>query len=133
MRTCDEGAQLGHLGCRRQSAARELCQDNARRLGLDGIVVAEPTAVPAEVRFDLIVSNPPIRIGKSALHTLLADWLDRLEDTGRAELVVQKNLGSDSLARWLNERGWPTERLVSRAGYRVLIVRARTSEVSMAT
>lgn len=104
--------------------ARDLCAANAKRLGLN-ITVAAPEDVPAEIRFDLVVSNPPIRIGKKNLHALLEQWLDRLAPDGRAELVVQKHLGSDSLQRWLNEQGWPTERLTSRSGYRVLVSQAR--------
>jgi 16S rRNA (guanine1207-N2)-methyltransferase len=82
--------------------------------------------VPAATRFAAIWSNPPIRIGKPALHELLTAWLSRLSPGGRAHLVVQKNLGSDSLQRWLESQGWPAERVTSRAGYRVLAVDART-------
>ena len=83
-----------------------------------------------DVRFDLIVSNPPIRIGKRALHELLALWLDRLTPTGRAWLVVQKHLGSDSLATWMTEQGWATTRLGSRKGFRILEVHARQESAS---
>ena len=55
------------------------------------------------MRFDLIWSNPPIRVGKAALHDLLGTWLPRLTEEGEAYLVVQKNLGADSLQRWLRE------------------------------
>lgn len=106
--------------------ARDLCAANARRLGNARIHVAAPDAVPPEVRFDLIWSNPPIRIGKAALHELLISWLDRLTPNGHAVLVVHKHLGSDSLHRWLDESGWPTTRLASVKGYRVLQV-ARSS------
>lgn len=104
--------------------ARTLCAGNAERLGLT-VHVSAPDEVPDHVTFDLIVSNPPIRIGKTALHDLLERWLSRLTPHGHAELVVQKHLGSDSLARWLNAHGWPTERLLSRGGYRILVVRSR--------
>jgi 16S rRNA (guanine1207-N2)-methyltransferase len=112
--------------------AVELCSANAAAAGVGGAVrasVARPSHpwgdVPAEVSFDVIWSNPPVRIGKVALHDLLARWLDRLAPGGRAWLVVQKHLGSDSLHRWLAESGWPTERVAARAGYRLLEVRAR--------
>jgi 16S rRNA (guanine1207-N2)-methyltransferase len=82
--------------------------------------------VPEEVRFAAIWSNPPIRIGKQALHELLLRWLARLTERGAAIMVVQKNLGSDSLQRWLTESGWPTERLTSRHGFRVLRTRRVT-------
>jgi 16S rRNA (guanine1207-N2)-methyltransferase len=98
-----------------------LCARNAEANGVaDQVRVAEPADVPTDVRFDQIWSNPPIRVGKAMLHQLLSDWLGRLAAGGEALLVVQKNLGADSLARWLAEAGWPTERLGSRMGYRLL-------------
>ena len=102
--------------------ALELTADNAARLGL-AVRSVRPEQVPHDVRFDAIWSNPPIRIGKRALHELLARWLGRLTDDGVAHLVVSKNLGSDSLQRWLIEQGWPTERAASEQGFRVLTVR----------
>ena len=77
---------------------------------------------PGDV-YDEIWSNPPIRIGKEALHELLLTWLPRLAPGGRAVMVVGKNLGADSLQRWLGEQGWPTERLASAKGFRVLASR----------
>ena len=73
--------------------------------------------------YDLIWSNPPIRIGKDALHQMLTTWLGRLAPGAAAYLVVQRNLGSDSLQRWLAETGWQAERFAARVGYRVLEVR----------
>ena len=66
--------------------------------------------------YDEIWSNPPIRIGKEALHELLLTWLPRLAPGGRAVMVVGKNLGADSLQRWLGEQGYPTERRRERQG-----------------
>ena len=100
-------------------------RDNAQAAGLDNVRFSLGEDVPDGIRFTAIWSNPPIRIGKQALHRLLATWLARLSPGGRAHLVVQKNLGSDSLQRWLREQGWAAERLTSRAGYRVLAVDAR--------
>lgn len=78
---------------------------------------------PEDAVYDEIWSNPPIRIGKKALHELLLTWLPRLKPGGAAYLVVSKNLGADSLATWLIEQGWPTEKLASAKGFRVLKVR----------
>ena len=103
--------------------ALQLAGANATRLGLANVRAATPQDVPASVVFAEIWSNPPIRIGKAALHELLLDWLTRLAPSGRAWLVVQKHLGSDSLAAWLNEAGFVAARRVSRRGYRVLEVR----------
>lgn len=100
--------------------ARELTALNAARNGAGNIRVAVPAEVPDEVRFAAIWSNPPIRIGKAALHDLLSLWLPRLADDGTATLVVQKHLGADSLQDWLGRQGFPTERIASRQGFRVL-------------
>jgi 16S rRNA (guanine1207-N2)-methyltransferase len=105
--------------------ARELCAANAAAAGATNVRVHHPDEVPAGVRFARIASNPPIRVGKEALHELLARWLGRLRPDGEAYLVVQKHLGSDSLQRWLIEQGWPTDRIASRRAFRVLRCRPR--------
>ena len=98
-----------------------LANENAAALGIaDRFTACLPDAVDPAARFDEIWSNPPIRIGKEALHELLLQWLPRLAPGGRAVLVVGKNLGADSLQRWLGEQGYPTARLASAKGFRVL-------------
>jgi 16S rRNA (guanine1207-N2)-methyltransferase len=97
--------------------ALDLVRRNAADLGLN-----IKTEVPEQVRFTEIWSNPPIRVGKEELHSLLDRWLPRLTDDGVAWLVVSRNLGADSLQRWLIERGWVADRHASQKGYRVLRV-----------
>ena len=98
-----------------------LANENAERLGVaDRFRAVLPEEVDPEASYDEIWSNPPIRVGKDALHDLLLQWLPRLRPEGRAVLVVGKNLGSDSLSRWLGEQGYPTERVASAKGFRVL-------------
>jgi 16S rRNA (guanine1207-N2)-methyltransferase len=104
--------------------ARSLTERNAAANGIVNVTAVAPDdPVATGARYDLIWSNPPIRIGKAALHELLLTWLDRLADDGRAVLVVHKHLGSDSLQRWLTEHSWPTDRIASSKGYRLLRVR----------
>jgi len=106
-----------------------LARDNAKALGIEDFHAVRPEEVPAEVRFTAIWSNPPIRVGKAALHEMLTTWLPRLETGGTAYLVVQKNLGADSLQRWLTERLDPGElavdRYASARGFRLLSVRRK--------
>ncbi len=78
-------------------------------------------------RFDVIWSNPPVRIGKQALHTLLSDWLSLLSVQGVAYLVVQKNLGADSLTVWLRDQGWDAVKIASKKGFRIIEVSAASS------
>ncbi|WP_018156337.1 class I SAM-dependent methyltransferase [Demetria terragena] len=109
--------------------ALDLMRGNAARLGTDRVRSVRAEEVPVEVRFDEIWSNPPIRVGKQVLHDLLRAWLPRLSPTGVAHLVVQKNLGSDSLQTWIGtelsaevEGGLRVEREANRKGFRVLRV-----------
>jgi 16S rRNA (guanine1207-N2)-methyltransferase len=98
-----------------------LANENAAALGVsDRYTAVTPDQVPPGMTFDEIWSNPPIRIGKAALHELLTTWLARLAPRGRAVMVVGKNLGADSLQRWLGELGYPTGRIASAKGFRVL-------------
>ena len=105
--------------------ALDLTRRNAGALDLPGVRAATADEVPGDVRFDLVWSNPPIRVGKAALHDLLRTWLPRLAPGGEAYLVVQRNLGSDSLQRWVvDELAMPCERHTSSKGFRVLRVGA---------
>lgn len=105
-----------------------LCRANAEAAGCTNVrALLVPTddplaGIPEDVAVDGIWSNPPIRVGKAALHDLLTAALGRLAPEGSAHLVVQKHLGADSLQRWLQARGWACERRASRAGYRLLDV-----------
>lgn len=103
--------------------ALELTRLNAERYGVaDRVQALLPDDVPTNTTYNEVWSNPPIRIGKAALHELLLRWLPRLTPEGAAFLVVGKNLGGDSLQRWLNEQGFPTTKLASAKGFRVLKV-----------
>jgi len=104
--------------------AVRLTRENAAALGLTRVRAVTPDEVPVALRFDQLWSNPPIRIGKDALHSLLMTWLPRLVPGGRAVMVVGKNLGADSLQRWLDQQGYPTVRVASAKGFRVLETRA---------
>ena len=115
------------------SRARELCRANAQRNEIDNVTVAHPDEVPPDVRFDAIWSNPPIRIGKQALHELLLHWLARLQPGAQAHLVVQKHLGADSLQRWLNDNSLPTDRIATGAGFRVLRIGPATTSATSPT
>jgi 16S rRNA (guanine1207-N2)-methyltransferase len=115
------GSESGVTGVEVNQRAVLLANQNATALGLqDRFIACDPAIVPEDVRVDEIWSNPPIRIGKHALHHLLLHWFARLRPDGRAVMVVGKNLGADSLQAWLTDRGYPTTRLASAKGFRVL-------------
>lgn len=103
----------------------DLTQKNAVRLGRENINVRKPEDIDPDLRFDIIWTNPPIRVGKAELHAILSTWLPRLNSNGQAYLVVAKHLGADSLEKWLATE-FATTHTVSRAdtrkGFRVIKV-----------
>lgn len=134
-RVLDLGCGVGTIAVGLALASPEVCVDavdvNARAVELtnlnaarhkvaDRVKASAPELIPPETSYDEIWSNPPIRIGKEALHELLLTWLARLRPGGVAYLVVGKNLGGDSLQRWLSDQGYPTDRMASAKGFRVL-------------
>ena len=106
--------------------ALELCARNAATAGLSNVRCVTPDDPSVPPRLAGIWSNPPVRIGKAALHDLLSAWLGRLSGDGscggQAYLVAGRNLGADSLHRWLAEQGWLVIRRAARSGYRLLQV-----------
>jgi 16S rRNA G1207 methylase RsmC len=105
--------------------ALDLTRRNAARLELGHVTAVRPEDVPDDVRFAAIWSNPPIRVGKETLHAMLRQWLHRLVPGGEAYLVVAKNLGSDSLLRWLAtelDGVASVDRVATDRGFRVLRV-----------
>jgi 16S rRNA (guanine1207-N2)-methyltransferase len=115
--------------------ALDLVRRNAADLGLDNVNAVLPDDVPDDVRFRTIRSNPPIRVGKHELHGLLERWIPRLDERADAWLVVQRNLGSDSLQRWLAatlDRRFSVHRAATARGFRVLRVRRHGSPPSEA-
>jgi len=108
--------------------ALDLVRRNAKVMGLTNVNAVLPQDVPPDVTFMTIWSNPPIRVGKNELHAMLEQWLPRLQPGSDAWLVVQKNLGSDSLHRWMDDTFASTltvSRAATNKGYRVLRVRKR--------
>ena len=106
----------------------DLVRRNALSMGLTNLNAVLPADVPADVTFMTIWSNPPIRVGKNELHNLLSTWLPRLDQATDAWLVVARNLGSDSLQRWI-EAEFASVLTVTRValnkGFRVMRVRKR--------
>jgi len=100
--------------------AVRLTAANAAALGVaDRLHAAVPDEVTA-TEFTQIWTNPPVHVGKPAMHGILLRWLPKLLPGGTATLVIGRHLGGDSLQRWLTEQGYPCERIGSAKGFRVL-------------
>lgn len=121
----DAGTDLTVWALDVNERALDLTRANAESLGLTGIRPVFAEDVPADLGFDMIWSNPPIRVGKDVLHGLLETWLPRLNPGGSAWLVVAKKLGADSLLTWMRDmlgEGWDVRREANSKGFRILVV-----------
>ena len=54
-------------------------------------------------KYDYIVSNPPIRIGKQKLYEIVMNAKEHLKENGEVWLVVRKDKGADSMVRDMKE------------------------------
>ena len=95
-----------------------------------------PLATASDFALDTLVRQPGLVDARHApppppsldpadpegANAMLRRWLRHLTPTGRAHLVIGRNLGADSVARRLRADGWHVERHGSRAGYRILTV-----------
>jgi 16S rRNA G1207 methylase RsmC len=103
----------------------ELTRANASALGLTNIRACLPEDIPTELEFSGIWSNPPIRVGKTELHSILLTWLPRLQAECESYLVVAKDLGADSLLKWLQSElpdEFDAQRIDTEKGFRILRV-----------
>lgn len=107
--------------------ALELTLMNAQRLGLKNVTASTPDALEESIRFETIWSNPPIRVGKAELHSMMQRWIPRLASGGTAYLVVAKHLGAESLEKWLRIEfagSHSVRRSATRRGFRIIAVTA---------
>lgn len=54
-------------------------------------------------KYDYIVTNPPIRVGKTILYKILFEVKEHLNDNGRMYLVINKDQGAKSLVKDLEK------------------------------
>ena len=109
--------------------ALDLLRTTAASLGLDRVHASQPDGIPEDVRFDAIWSNPPIRVGKAALHDLMLTWLPRLAP-GRRGLPRGAEEPRLGLAAALADRAarpeaYAVSRFTSDKGFRILEVERR--------
>ena len=125
----DVGCGYGVISCvladkfpNANERARGLASKNAtRNIGQDRISIQSPEEVDDTLAVDLIVSNPPVRIGKEGMHELIRGWTTTLKADGQMWLVIAKNLGGDSTAAYLEkELGMIVVRVASKKGFRIL-------------
>lgn len=70
-----------------------------------------------EGKYDIIITNPPIRIGKEKLLEILIGAFDHLEDNGLLYYVIRKDQGALSIKKILEENSINVEIINRDKGY----------------
>ena len=71
-------------------------------------------------KYDVIISNPPIKAGKEVIHTIIKEGKELLKDNGSIWVVIQTKHGAKSLAKFMEEIFGNVETITIKGGYRVL-------------
>ena len=115
----DMGCGYGPIGlflAKMTNSNIDMCDVNKRALHLSSIAskfnklknvnIFESNCysnIPDGKKYDFIITNPPIRVGKKMLYDILFGANDYLKDHGEMWLVVNKDQGAKSLAKDLSE------------------------------
>lgn len=101
--------------------AIELAKENAKLNGIHNI-----TAIQSDVyesvqqnRYDVIVTNPPIRAGKAVVHRIFEEGYQLLKPGGSMWVVIQKKQGAPSAEAKLDELFGNVEEVTKDKGYRI--------------
>lgn len=92
---------------------------NASLNNVDVNVIESDMYEQVNDKYNYIVSNPPIRIGKEKLYKILFDAKKYLEKNGKLIIVVNKNQGAKSLVKDL-EKEYRVEIITKNKGFYVI-------------
>ena len=71
-------------------------------------------------KYDLIISNPPIRAGKSVVHSIICGARNYLNEGGEMRCVIQQKQGAPSAIKALNEVFSTVEIIDKSKGYWII-------------
>ncbi len=100
--------------------AVELTKINSQNYKQDNKVILSDGFAALDDKFDCIVSNPPIRIGKEKLYSLFTQAYEHLNENGMMYLVIRKQQGAKSAMTYLAELGLKVELLNKDKGYWII-------------
>ena len=101
--------------------ALELSRSNALKNGVNNVVIKESFAYQnIDGKFDMIVTNPPIRAGKAVVHEILEGSFEHLNDDGVLYVVIQKKQGAESAVKKLQTLYTVVDKITQDKGYWIL-------------
>ncbi|RCX14005.1 16S rRNA (guanine1207-N2)-methyltransferase [Fontibacillus phaseoli] len=101
--------------------AVELAKENATANRITNVTVLQSDlfAELGEEKFDIVLTNPPIRAGKEIVHTIFEGAFERLRDGGSLWIVIQKKQGAPSAKQKLESLFDSVEEVTKDKGYRI--------------
>lgn len=102
------------------SRALDLARANAEKNQVNARIFQSNVYEDVEGNFDYIVSNPPIRAGKSVVHEIIKGAFCHLEDQGSLTIVIQKKQGAPSAKAKMEEVFGNCQILKKDKGYYIL-------------
>ena len=102
------------------SRALDLARANAEKNQVNARIFQSNVYDDVEGNFDYIVSNPPIRAGKSVVHEIIKGAFCHLEDQGSLTIVIQKKQGAPSAKAKMEEVFGNCQILKKDKGYYIL-------------
>ncbi|AIQ49582.1 16S rRNA methyltransferase [Paenibacillus sp. FSL R7-0273] len=104
------------------SRAVELARENAVNNGVKNVTVKESDVLSAVQgqKFDVILTNPPIRAGKAVVHHIFEQAFEHLNEGGTLWIVIQKKQGAPSAAAKLESLFTDVEEVGKDKGYRII-------------
>lgn len=79
--------------------AIHLTKMNAKKNNVSITTIESDGYLNINNKFDYVISNPPIRVGKKILYKLLIDTKEHLNENGKLIIVVRKEQGALSLMK----------------------------------
>ena len=83
--------------------AVHLCEMNIKENKVDATVWESDIYEKVDNKYDLIITNPPIRVGKETLMKFLKGGLERLNKDGELWFVISKDQGAKSIKKELEK------------------------------
>lgn len=102
------------------SRALELAEKNAEKNGVLAKIYQSNVYEQVEGSFDYVISNPPIRAGKSVVHEVITGAKEHLNLGGSLTIVIQKKQGAPSAKKRMEEVFGNCQILKKDKGYYIL-------------
>lgn len=98
-----------------------LAKENSKLYHQDNNVLVSDGFTNIDSKFDVIVSNPPIRTGKKVIYELFRQSFDYLNDDGKLYLVIRDKQGAASAVKYLETLCQDVKVIRKEKGYWIIL------------